>query len=155
MAATINIYSCLTEHLNKGTVDPDSDQFLITFHTSSYTPSTNGHTQFSDLTNEYSSTQFGYTSGGLVVANGLTVSRTNNITTVSLANFTLTSSGGTLPAWRYYVVRANVTRNGVTGPLVCYGLGNDTSGGTDIAAKPDGAGFTLRWNASGLYRTQV
>lgn len=156
MAATINIYSCLTEHLNRSTIDPDTDQFLITFLKSSYTANINSHTQLSDLnlaSNEFSITQFGYTAGGMVCS-PLTVSRTNNITTVSLPNFTLTSAGGTLPVWRTYAIFANVARNSVTGPLVCYGLGNDASGGTDIGPKVDGAGFTLRWNVSGLYRVQ-
>ena len=156
MAATINIYSCVTEHLNRGTIDPDSDTFYVVFMTSAYTPNLNGHTQIADLNlgaTEYSPTQFGYTAGGVALAS-FTVSRTNNITTVSVPNFTLTSAGGTLPAWRYYAICDGATRNGVVKPLLCYGLGNDAGGGTDIAAKPDGAGFTLRWNASGLYRTQ-
>lgn len=155
MAATINVYSAYAQHLNEGTIDPNSDQFLITLHTSGYTPNTNGHAQFSDLTNEYSTTQFGYTAGGLVVANGLIITRSGNITTADLADFTLLSSGGTLPAWRYYVVRANVSRNGFVGPLAFWGLGNDTGGGTDVAAKVDGASWTLRWNVNGAYRVQV
>lgn len=155
MAATIDIYYALTEHLNRGTIDPDSDSFKIGFLKSTYTVNLSTHAQLSDLvlaSNEFSTTQFGYTAGG-IVCSPFTVTRSTNTTTISLPNFTLTSSGGTLPVWRRYFIYADVTRNGITGPLVCGGLGHDDN--TDVGPKVDGAGFTLRWNAGNLYRTQI
>jgi hypothetical protein len=90
---------------------------------------------------------FGYTAGG--VACTATIARVGATTTFSLTDGLWTASGGSIPVWRYAVIYASVTRNGVTNPLVSYILGDTTP--ADIPATVNGATLRVRINTSGLF----
>jgi hypothetical protein len=56
-----------------------------------------------------------------------------------------------VPAWRYGVLYANVTRNTKVKPLIALLLGNDAP--ADIPSTPAGTNLVVQWNASGVYQS--
>jgi hypothetical protein len=83
-----------------------------------------------------------YLDGGKALT-GVTLNRTGSVVTldandVTWAAFTKTFRAG--------VLYANVTRNGVTNPVIAYVLFNDAPADTVVS----GTDFTATWNASGI-----
>jgi hypothetical protein len=107
-----------------------SGSFKITLHDSSYTFSA-AHSVYADLTNELS-TGFGYTNGGLALSNVVLTNVTTNDWMFDFDDPQWTASGGSIPAWRYAVVRRVGTVNGFVDPLIACILGD--SAPADVGA---------------------
>lgn len=137
--ASLNFLSATNMLLSTGT-------FKVTLHTSSYTPA-GSHNVYADLTNELS-TANGYTNGGGTLASVTLTTVTTNDVMFDAADFVWTASGGSIPAWRYAVVRRSDTVNSLVGPLIGYILGDTTP--ADIPATTVGNTLTLTWDANGI-----
>ena len=144
MAASITIYESFREYLGDGTFDLNTNTFVVTLHTSSYTPSASTHTVSADLTNELS-TANGYTSGGATLGS-VVWTRTGATVKFDAADTVWTASGGSIVA-RYAVIRASGTLNARVNPLVAYILMDTTP--ADVTTTT-GNTLTLAWNASGI-----
>lgn len=123
-----------------------AQSFSWTLHTSAYTPGVSTNEVYADLTNELA-TGNGYTSGGLTVANDA-VTLTAGVVKFTGDPVVWTASGGSIPAWRYAVLRAPATLNGKVGPLVGYFVGD--SAPADVPATTTGNTLTITPNAAGL-----
>lgn len=144
--SALTLYGAFGEHLAEGTIDLDTDTIRAALVTSSYTPNANTHTQRSDFSANELATANGYTSGGAALT-GVAISRTNLVTTFDAGDVSWTASGGNIGPARYLVLYADVTRNGVTGPLIGY-LTID-SAPADVTITSGSTG-TIQWAASGI-----
>jgi hypothetical protein len=147
MTASITLYDNVTKRLVDQThlLDP-ANTFKWTLHTSTYAVSA-AHSVYADLTNELA-TGFGYTNTGLAVSGQAVTTVTTNDSKFSFTSPVWTASGGSIPVWRYAVLRAVGTLNSLVDPLICYVLGDTTP--ADIPATTTGNTLTLTVNASGL-----
>ena len=148
MAASFTLYSCAPEYALDGTIDFDTDAIKWALVSSAYTPLVNTHVQWADVSANEVAAAGGYITGGLA-ATGLDVTRSTVTTTYKLANFDLTATGGDIPTWRYAVLYASKTANGITNPLIGYVLGDTTP--ANIPLTPEGAVLRIRVNPSGLF----
>lgn len=123
-----------------------ANTFKITLHTSGWTPNVATNEVFADVTNELS-TANGYTAGGITLT-GAALTQTSGVTKFTSAAAVWTASGGSIPAWRYAVVRAVGTLNGKVDPIVGYFLGDATP--ADVPATTDTNTLTITPHASGI-----
>jgi hypothetical protein len=137
--AKLNFFSA-TDLLNP------ANSFKITLHTSSFTPAPSTMEVYADLTNELA-TANGYTNGGLALTS-IALTQTSGVVKFTSAAAVWTASGGSIPAWRYGVVRAVGTLNGKVDPIVGYFLGDATP--ADVPATTSGNTLTVTPNASGI-----
>lgn len=142
-------YGALGEHLAEGTVDLDTDTIRAALVTSTYAPNQNTHDRWADASANEIAGVNGYTTGGLSLT-GVTVARVNLVTTFDANDAAWTASGGNIGPFRYLVLYANVTRNGITNPLIGYLLLDSAPADVTIST---GNTLTVAWNASGI--TQV
>lgn len=146
-AGTFTIYdkALLNVYNATGLLDP-ANTFKWTLHTSAYTPSISAHEVYADLTNELP-TGAGYTLGGVTLgSDGLTLAAGAVKFTGAAAAWTAT--GGSIPAWRYAVLRAFGTLNGKVDPIVGYFLGDAAP--ADVPATTDTNTLTITPNANGI-----
>jgi len=123
-----------------------ANTFKLSYHTSAWVPNPATLEVFADVSNEIAAAG-GYTSGGITLANdALTISGSTVKFTGDAAE--LTAAGGSIPAWRYGVVRAVGTINGKVDPIVGYFLGDST--GIDVPATTVGNKLTFTPNAAGI-----
>lgn len=144
MAASITFYESFREYIGDGTFDMNSNTFVCTLHTSSYTPSASTHTVSANLTNEVANAN-GYTTGGVTLAS-VVWTRTGGSVKFDANDAVWTASGGSITA-RYAVIRASGTLNGRVNPLVAYVLLDTTP--ADVVAT-DTNSLTVAWHASGI-----
>jgi hypothetical protein len=137
--AKLNFFSA-TDLLNP------ANTFKITLHTSSWTPANSTNEVFADVTNELS-TANGYTAGGITLT-GVALTQTSGVVKFTSAAAVWTASGGSIPAWRYGVVRASGTLNGKVDPVVGYFLGDSTP--ADVPATTATNTLTVTMNVSGI-----
>lgn len=137
--AKLNFFSA-TDLLNP------ANTFKLTLHTSSFTPAPSTMEVYADLTNELS-TANGYTAGGITLTNDA-LTQTSGVVKFTCDAAVWTASGGSIPAWRYGVVRASGTLNGKVDPIVGYFLGDSTP--ADVPATTTGNTLTITPNASGI-----
>lgn len=123
-----------------------TNSYKWTLHTSAYTPNGATHEVYADLTNELA-TGNGYTSGGLAMANDALTLASGTVTFTG-DPATWTATGGSIPAWRYAVLRVVGTVNGKVDPLVGYFVGDTTP--ADVAATTAGNTLKILPNAAGL-----
>jgi len=128
-----------------------ANTFKMTLHTSSYTPNDATNEVFADVTNELA-TANGYTAGGITLTS-VTLAQTSGVTKFTSAAAVWTASGGSIPAWRYGVVRAVGTLNGKVDPVVGYFLGDSTP--ADVPATTATNTLTITPNASGILTATV
>ena len=142
MAITATAYGPFGLHLLKGDVDVDTATFMVSLHSSSYTPSKD-HEFFSSVTNEiYGS---GYTAGGATIGSvAAAYDATNDRSTLDGADVTWTALTAT---YRYAVIRVD-TGSSATSPVVAW-----VDFGADQAAS--GIDVTLQWDATGFFRLLV
>ena len=140
MAATLTFYNSFKETIADGTIDLDTHTFKVMLTTSSYTPSA-AHTTTTDITNEVSSTNTGYTTGGAALTS-VTWGQTGGTATFDADNVVWTAGSANLTA-RYAVVYDDTATNN---DLVCY----ITLDSSDVTAT-NGNTFTIAWNASGIF----
>ena len=126
-------------------LDP-ANTFKMTLHTSTHAPSLSGDEVYADVDNELA-TGNGYTSGGITLANDA-LTQTSGVTKFTCDPAVWTASGGSIPAWRYAVVRASGTLNGKVDPLVGYFIGDSTP--ADVPATTTGNTLTITPHANGI-----
>jgi hypothetical protein len=137
--AKLNMFSA-TDLLNP------ANTFKITLHTSAWVPAPSTNEVFADVTNELA-TGFGYTAGGITLAaNSLT--QTGGVVKFTSGAAQWTAAGGSIPPWRYGVVRASGTLNAKVDPIVGYFLGDSTP--ADVPATTAGNTLTIAPNAAGI-----
>ena len=136
MATTITKFDQCNKILVDGTVDWDTDTIKLALVTSGYTPS-GAHTQWADASaNETSGTN--YTAGGNTLANCTVTTTEIDADDGYWAALTAT--------FRYGIIYANVTRNGLTDPVIAYILFDDTPADVGVTATD----FTAQWDATGI-----
>ena len=147
MTASTTVYSCAPQFFGDGTMDWNSDQINVMLVQSTYVFNQTSHAQLSDVSAFEVANGNGYVTGGTTCAG--TVSRAGALSTFGLADAVWIATGGSIPTFRGIVGYANVTRNGVTGPLAFYGLADITP--ADIPATANGATLRIRINTAGIF----
>ena len=124
--------------LLNGDFDLDSDSFKIALHTSTSNIGASS-TAWSGVTNEVSSTDTGYTAGGIAITLSLTGTTTVKITTASTMQWTAGSANLTARWAVIYEVGGNV---------LCYCLLDDTP--ADVTAT-EGNTLTITPDTNGIF----
>ena len=137
--AKLNMFSA-TDLLNP------ANTFKLSLHTSTWTPNNSTNEVFADATNELA-TGYGYTAGGITLGS-IALTQTSGVVKFTSAAAVWTASGGSIPAWRYGVVRASGTLNGKVDPIVGYFLGDSMP--ADVPATTTGNTLTVTPNAAGI-----
>lgn len=139
------VYGEALEQKNIGGMDMDTDSFRMVLVTSSYTPSQNSHTAWSDISTNEVANGNGYSTHGKALT--VTVSQTNNVVTVDCDDQSWTSS--TITA-KYAVIVRDADSNGslAAGDLPVAYCDLDTGGGS---LSSTAAAFSVTINASGLW----
>jgi len=116
---------------------------------STYAPNAaeDGHSLWSEVSDEEIAAGNGYTAGGAALASKAVEAITNGAKFAS-ANVSWAASGGAIPAWRYAVMRVDGTLWGMTSPLIGYFVGDSapadipqTASGNELALKCPAAGW--------------
>jgi voltage-gated potassium channel Kch len=141
MATAFSIYNPAREYLADGTILWETDTLKLALVSSGYTFS-NSHSQWASASGSEVATGSGYTTGGAALASAA-ISRSSAIVKYDAADVTFTALTKT---FRAGVLYANVTRNGVTNPLIGYLLFDDTPADTVSS----GTDYVVQWNASGI-----
>lgn len=138
MAVTATVYVPALEHLTDADFDWLADDIRVALVASGYTPNTDTHAYFSDVTNEVTGT--GYTAGGAALGTKTrTLDTATNKVTLDAAD---TSWPGAVVTPRYAVVYKK--RGGAASAdelLLLVDFGADV---------PASGGFEILWNASGI-----
>jgi len=139
------IYDSFKEYGYDGTVDLDTDTIKCALFLSTSNAATLTHDEFGDLTNEHAA-GFGYTAGGDNLVSPTWV-RSGAVTTFDADDPVWSASGGSIIC-RFAVIYVNVTRNGVTDPLMGYSLLDNTP--ANVTAT-DGNNLSLTLDANGIF----
>lgn len=135
-------YNTFNQYLMDNTIQFGTDTLKLALVTSSYTPSLS-HNDWADVSANEVSAGDGYTTGGASLT-GVTISAPP-IVIADADDVVFTALTKT---FRYGVLYASVTRNGVTNPLIGYILFNNAP--ADVVVS--GANWTVQWGASGFLR---
>jgi len=126
-----------------------ANTFKLSYHTSSWVPNPATLEVFADVSNEIAASG-GYTAGGITLANdALSISGSSVKFSSDAAE--LTAAGGSIPAWRWGVIRAAGTISGKVDPIVGYFLGDATP--ADVPATTVGNKLSFTPNAAGICTT--
>lgn len=140
------MYESAKEFIGDGTIDLDTNTFMVALFLSTSNCNTLTHDTLSDLTNEHANNN-GYTTGGFTLTP--TWAQSGGTATFDSDNPVWTASGGPITA-RFAVLYRSGTVNSVADALVavCH---LDYNGGSpqDVTAT-DGNTLTLSMNASGI-----
>lgn len=149
---TNNFYGYYHLYLLNDTVELGSDTLYVALLTSAYTPSPNGDQKWADISANEIAAGNGYSTGGLALTGvAFTLSGGAPPALFSADNSIWTSSGGgSISAWRYWVLRSGATHNGVVQPLICYGYGDNTP--ADVPATPTGKTLNIDWNNGNIFQ---
>lgn len=120
--------------------------FNLSLHTNAWTPDPAVIEVFADVGNEIAAGN-GYTAGGAALPNDA-LTLTGGSVKFSGDGIEWTAAGGSIPGWRYGVVRAVGTFNGKVDPIVGYFLGDAAP--ADIPATTVGNKLTFTPNAAGI-----
>lgn len=146
-APTITLYNNFAKRaLDATNLLLPSGTYKVTLHTSSYTFSA-AHSVYGDLTNELA-TAFGYTNGGQALTNVVVTLVTTNDASFDFDDPSWTATGGSIPAFRYAIIRRVGVVNGFTDPLIACILCD--SAPADIAATTTTNVLQIQVNAAGL-----
>jgi hypothetical protein len=150
MASTLTLYNKFKQYIMDGTIDLDTNTIKIALVTSSYTPAAT-HDVLADVLASPSpevvavaSPSNGYTQGGAMLAGGA-VTFTDSPSQAKFDATDLTWSALTA-TFRYGIIYASGTLNGVVDPLIGYILFNDDP--ADITVT--GIDYTIQWSSSGI-----
>jgi len=130
-----------------------ANTFKLSYHTSAWAPNPATLEVFADVSNEIAAGG-GYAAGGITLANdALTISGSTVKFTGDAAE--LTAAGGSIPAWRYGVVRAVGTIAGKVDPIVGYFIGDiganpQAPAPADVPATTVGNKLSFTPNAAGI-----
>lgn len=141
-AGNFIVYGAAMENIAKALHDLDSGTYVLTLHGTGYTPNTNTHSTWADVSGSQM-TGTGYTAGGKTLT--MSVTRSGGVTTVDADDQTWTTV--TLSAAKYGVVTRRAGGSLVSGDLL---LGYfELESGSSVS--PSGGNLTVTWNASGLF----
>lgn len=125
-----------THHiLCDGTVDFLTDTIKLALVDSGYTPATT-HTQRSDFST-YEESDASYSAATVAT-------KTITNTEIDAADTTFSTLTAT---FRYAVLYANVTRGGLTDPVLAYYLLDNTPADVSVS----GTDYTIAWHATGIF----
>lgn len=145
MAMTLVTYRSWFSTLVLGNSGVDDRAIRARLFTSSYTPSVGSDTSYNTISgNEVSDS--GYSSVLISGANVSVVQSGDTVTYDITTDIVFTASGSNVTA-HYLVLHDD---GGIGKNLFCYGLLDDTSGGTDVTYN-DGETLTITPSASGIY----
>ena len=138
MAVTATPYNHLMLCLLRGTIVPATDTLKLMLVSSAYTPDAE-HTQIAQVSgHEIAGTN--YTAGGQALS-GVTTSRSGASAKLDADDLTFAALTAT---FRYGVLYADVTRGGLTGPLIgCFALDS-----ADVVVS--GQNYPMIWDAAGV-----
>jgi hypothetical protein len=141
MTVTVNKFSAARKYLLDGTIDLDTDTIKVALVTSAYTFNA-ANTVWADIsTNEASGP--GYTAGGQALAN-IALTYDGSAAKFDADDTVWTSSTVTA---RWAIAYKSGTANGLTNPLLCAYLLDDTP--ADVSSS--NADFTIQWHANGIF----
>lgn len=123
-----------------------ANNFKLSLHTSAWVPNNATNEVFADCTNELA-TANGYTAGGVTLGTDV-LTQTAGVVKFTADIASWVAAGGSIPAWRYGVIRAIGTINGKVDPIVGYFLGDATP--ADVPATTVGNSLTVTPNAAGF-----
>jgi hypothetical protein len=146
MAASGTFYNSWKRDIGRAVDLSSPPTVKMSLHTSTYAPQLT-HAVYADLGNELS-TANGYTNGGLTLSS-VTWSLAGGVATFAAANAVWTASGGSIPAFRYAVLRLSGTFNALVDPLILYYLCDTTP--ADVPATSTGQTLTLAFNSGGIF----
>ncbi len=138
-------FNSFKEYVADGTFDLNTDTFVATLHTSTFSPNVSTMTVAADLTNEVANGN-GYTTGGNTLA-GVTYAQTAGTGKFDANDTAWTGASAGFVA-RYLVIRKNGTANARVNPLVGYMLLDSAPADVSFAA---GNTVTVVWNAAGIF----
>jgi hypothetical protein len=141
MSSSFTLYNSAREYLADGTILWETDTLKLALVSSSYTFSAT-HSQFSSASANEVANGSGYTTGGATLSTP-TITRSTAVVKYDAADVTFSALTKT---FRAGVLYANVTRNGVTNPVIAYLLFDDTP--ADVSSA--GTDYTVQWNANGI-----
>lgn len=144
--SALTLFNSFKEYLGDGTFDMNTNTFVATLHTSTFTPNAATMTVSADLTNECASAN-GYTTGGVTFTTPA-YAQTAGVAKWSTANNPSWTGSGAGFVARYMVIRANGTLNGRVNPLVGYMLLDSAPADVSFAV---GNTVTVTQNASGWF----
>lgn len=147
MASSFSFYNSWKLNIARAVDLSTPPTIKVTLHTSLYVPNAATQAVYTDLSNELA-TGFGYTNGGLSLSS-VGWNLAGSTATFSAGNAVWTASGGSIPAWRYAVLRVSGTFNTLVDPLVAWILGDVTP--ADIPATTTGNTLTIAWSANGIF----
>lgn len=147
MAASITFFNSWKRDVGRSVDLSSPPTTKLTLHTSTYVPNASTQAVYADLSNELA-TANGYTNGGLPLSS-VTWTLAGGVATFSAANAVWTASGGSIPAFRYGVLRLSGTFNASVDPLIAFILGDTTP--ADIPATTSGNILTFAWNGAGIF----
>ena len=134
------LYNSFKKKIMDGSIDLDTDTIKVALTTSTYSPSIDNHTWFSDITNEV--TGVSYSAGGVALANkSVTIDNTNDWAYWDADDTSWTTA--TITA-RYAIIYKS-TGVAATSPLIGY-----IDFATDKLA--DGGTFLITWSATGIIK---
>jgi len=143
--SAITLYNSFKEYIGDGTFDMNTNAFVTTLHTSTYTPALT-HTVSADLTNECASAN-GYTTGGFTLTTPAYAQTSGTAKWSTANNPSWTGSGAGFVA-RYAIFRANGTLNSRVNPLIGYMLLDSAPADVSFAV---GNTVTITQNAAGWF----
>jgi hypothetical protein len=150
MATTLTFYNKFKKYIADGTIDLDTNTIKVALVTSAYTPDP-AHDVLADVLASPSpevvpiaSPDNGYDAGGAALT-GQAVTHTDSPSQAVFDADNLTWSLLTA-TFRYGIIYASGTLNGILNPLIGYLLFNDAPADISIA----GINFTIQWNAGGI-----
>lgn len=127
-----------------GLLDP-ANTFNVSLHTSLMTPDVAVDEVYANMDAEIAAGN-GYLAGGKAMT-GVAISQTGGVTKFTHDPVVWTAAGGSIPAWRFGLIRAVGTLNGKIDPVVGYFLGDNTP--ADIPATTTGNTLTITANGAG------
>lgn len=122
---------------------------VLSLVSSAWTPdsSVTGNSVWAEMSaNEVSGN--GWTAGGEALA-ALTATAIAGGYKFSSGNVSKAASGGSIPAWRYGVIRVSGALWGMTNPVIGYFVGDATP--ADVPATTDGNSLTINCPAAGWF----
>lgn len=141
MSSTTTVYDALRKYLMDGTLDLDNNTIKVALVASGYTFSA-AHTVWANVSANEVAAGSGYTTGGIALA-GKAVTFTGPVGKFAADSPIWT---GLSKTFRYAVIYAEGTLNGVVNPLIACVLLDDTPADVVVVA----VDYVLQWSGAGI-----